>query len=179
VPDSLPLDPLLATLRRPGLQMAAVVDEYGGTAGVVTLEDLVEELVGEVRDEHDTPLEPTVNSDPTEGRVLSGLLRIDELSETVGFHAPEGPYATLGGLVMALLGRLPAVGDVVEVAGRQLTVVEMDGHRVAWVQLGPPPPEPDDGLDDDAPGHGAVSANGHHGQPTGGPSQAGGEEGVR
>lgn len=137
VPDSLPLDPLLATLRRPGLQMAVVVDEYGGTAGVVTLEDLVEELVGEVEDEYDTPDAPTVKSDPTEGQVLSGLLRIDELAETVGFRAPEGPYATLGGLVMARLGQLPAVGDTVDVEGRTLTVLELDGRRVAWVQLGP------------------------------------------
>jgi CBS domain containing-hemolysin-like protein len=138
VPDSLPLDPLLATLRRPGLQMAVVVDEYGGTAGVVTLEDLVEELVGEVEDEYDTPDAPTVSSDPTEGRVLSGLLRIDELSETAGFQAPEGPYATLGGLVMDRLGRLPSPGDTVVVEGRSLTVLELDGRRVAWVQLGPP-----------------------------------------
>ncbi|MDQ1633133.1 MAG: magnesium and cobalt exporter, family [Frankiaceae bacterium] len=138
VPDSLPLDPLLATLRRPGLQMAVVVDEYGGTAGVVTLEDLVEELVGEVQDEYDTPDVPSVASDPTEGRVLSGLLRIDELSDSAGFHAPDGPYATLGGLVMDRLGRLPQTGDTVLVEGRALTVLELDGRRVAWVQLGPP-----------------------------------------
>src|SRR3954447_15210031 len=147
VPDSLPLDPLLATLRRPGLQMAVVVDEYGGTAGVVTLEDLVEELVGEVEDEYDTPDAPTVSSDPTEGRVLSGLLRIDELSETAGFRAPEGPYATLGGLVMQRLGRLPAVGDTVEVEDRTLTVLELDGRRVAWVQLGPVPAAQDTDRD--------------------------------
>lgn len=138
VPDSLPLDPLLATLRRPGLQMAVVVDEYGGTAGVVTLEDLVEELVGEVQDEYDTPDVPTVASDPAEGRVVSGLLRIDELSESAGFDAPEGPYATVGGLVMDRLGRLPQAGDTVVVGDRTLTVLELDGRRVAWVQLGPP-----------------------------------------
>jgi CBS domain containing-hemolysin-like protein len=138
VPDSLPLDPLLATLRRPGLQMAVVVDEYGGTAGVVTLEDLVEELVGEVQDEYDTPDAPSVVSDPTEGRVVSGLLRIDELSESAGFDAPVGPYATVGGLVMDRLGRLPEVGDTVSVEGRSLTVLELDGRRVAWVQLGLP-----------------------------------------
>src|SRR3954453_11387076 len=166
VPDSLPLDPLLATLRRPGLQMAVVVDEYGGTAGVVTLEDLVEELVGEVHDEHDTPDAPTVSSDPTEGRVLSGLLRIDELSDTVGFRAPEGPYATLGGLVMERLGRLPAVGDTVEVEGRTLTVLELDGRRVPWVQLGPVPagpdadPDADPGADPDADGPAAADRAG-------------------
>ncbi|HSP36936.1 MAG TPA: hemolysin family protein [Frankiaceae bacterium] len=138
VPDSLPLDPLLATLRRPGLQMAVVVDEYGGTAGVVTLEDLVEELLGEVQDEYDTPDVPAVAPDPTEGRVLSGLLRIDELSDSAGFQAPEGPYATVGGLVMDRLGRLPQTGDTVVVEDRVLTVLELDGRRVAYVQLGPP-----------------------------------------
>ena len=113
----------------------------------MTLEDLVEELVGEVEDEYDTPDAPTVSSDPTEGRVLSGLLRIDELAETVGFRAPEGPYATLGGLVMERLGRLPAVGDTVEVEDRTLTVLELDGRRVAWVQLGPVPAGSDAGTD--------------------------------
>jgi CBS domain containing-hemolysin-like protein len=136
VPDSLPLDPLLATLRRPGLQMAVVIDEYGGAAGVVTLEDLVEELVGEVEDEYDVPERPSVDSDPTEGTVLSGLLRIDELPDAAGFPAPDGPYATLAGLIMDRLGRLPAVGDTVMVDDRALTVLELDGRRVAWVQLG-------------------------------------------
>ncbi len=150
VPDSLPLDPLLATLRRPGLQMAVVIDEYGGTAGVVTLEDLVEELVGEVEDEYDVPERPTVTSDPTEGTVLSGLLRIDELPEAAGFPAPEGPYATLAGLIMDRLGRLPVVGDSVVVDGRALTVLELDGRRVAWVQLGPPANDGTDPAEDAA-----------------------------
>jgi CBS domain containing-hemolysin-like protein len=159
VPDSLPLDPLLATLRRPGLQMAVVIDEYGGTAGVVTLEDLVEELVGEVHDEYDTPDVPTVTSDPTEGRVVSGLLRIDELSDIAAFHAPEGPYATVGGLVMDRLGRLPQAGDTVEVEGRSLTVLELDGRRVAWVQLGPAAPDdPDAPHDPDARAPGSEDA---------------------
>ncbi len=166
VPDSLPLDPLLATLRRPGLQMALVVDEYGGTAGVVTLEDLVEELVGEVEDEYDTPDAPTVSSDPTEGRVLSGLLRIDELAEAAGFRAPEGPYATLGGLVMERLGRLPVVGDTVEVEGRTLTVLELDGRRVAWVQLGPSPVGPGEDGSADVDGSGRADDGGIDPGPT-------------
>jgi CBS domain containing-hemolysin-like protein len=165
VPDSLPLDPLLATLRRPGLQMAVVIDEYGGTAGVVTLEDLIEELVGEVEDEYDMPDAPSVVADPTEGRVLSGLLRIDELPDAAGFTAPEGPYATLGGLVMDRLGRLPETGDAVTVEGRTLTVVELDGRRAAWVQLGPP--NESDGGGSAAPAAEAASASGSRGTGTG------------
>ncbi len=129
VPEAVHLDRLLVTLREPGLQMAVVVDEYGGTAGIVTLEDLVEELVGEVDDEHDRASRPTVEQRRT-GLELSGLLRDDEVEELAGFTMPVGPYDTLGGLVMAGLGRMPRAGDVVEVAGWRLTVTELDGRRV-------------------------------------------------
>ncbi len=129
VPETLHLDRLLVTLRQPGLQMAVVVDEYGGTAGMVTLEDLVEELVGEVDDEHDTGARPAVEKRRS-GLVLSGLLRDDEVEEFTGLRMPEGPYDTLGGLVMARLGRVPHQGDVVELDGWTLKVTEMDGHRV-------------------------------------------------
>src|SRR5665648_5467 len=120
VPETVTLGPLLVELREHGLQMAVVVDEYGGTSGVVTLEDVVEELVGDVADEHDPrragvhPLGDGVWSVP-------GLLRPDELTEQTGLVVPEeGAYETLGGLVMALLGRVPVVGDVVQVAGVML-----------------------------------------------------------
>ncbi len=129
VPTTLHLDRLLVTLREPGLQMAVVVDEYGGTAGLVTLEDLVEELVGEVDDEHDTDTRPPVEQRRS-GLVLSGLLRDDEVADLVGLHMPEGPYDTLGGLIMARLGRLPAKGDVVTLDDWRLTVTELDGRRV-------------------------------------------------
>ena len=129
VPESVHLDRLLVTLRQPGLQMAVVVDEYGGTAGLVTLEDLVEELVGEVDDEHDTASRPSIER-RRGGLVLSGLLRDDEVADTVGLRMPEGPYDTLGGLVMARLGRIPRRGDVVLIEGWRLKVTEMDGRRV-------------------------------------------------
>ena len=109
--------------------MAVVVDEYGGTAGIVTLEDLVEELVGEVDDEHDTASRPAVEQ-RRGGLVLSGLLRDDEVAEATGLRMPEGPYDTLGGLVMARLGRIPERGDVVELDGWTLKVAELDGRRV-------------------------------------------------
>ena len=129
VPESLHLDRLLVQLRQPGLQMAVVVDEYGGTAGIVTLEDLVEELVGEVDDEHDQDSRPPVEQG-REGLVLSGLLRDDEVADIAGLRMPEGPYDTLGGLVMARLGRLPVKDDVVELDGWRLQVTELDGRRV-------------------------------------------------
>jgi len=129
VPESVHLDRLLVTLRQPGLQMAVVVDEYGGTAGLVTLEDLVEELVGEVDDEHDKDSRPAVEQ-RRGGLVLSGLLRDDEVADAVGLQMPEGPYDTLGGLVMARLGRIPRRGDVVTLEGWRLKVTEMDGRRV-------------------------------------------------
>ena len=134
VPESLHLDRLLVRLREPGLQMAVVVDEYGGTAGIATLEDLVEELVGEVDDEHDTDARPSVEQRRS-GLVLSGLLRDDEVEELTGLRMPEGPYDTLGGLVMARLGRMPRRGDVVELDGWTLKVTELDGRRVDRVLL--------------------------------------------
>ncbi len=129
VPETLHLDRLLVTLRQPGLQMAVVVDEYGGTAGIVTLEDLVEELVGEVADEHDATTRPAVER-RRGGLVLSGLLRDDEVEEFTGLRMPEGPYDTLGGLVLARLGRLARKGDVVKLDGWTLRVTELDGRRV-------------------------------------------------
>jgi len=135
VPETVTLGPLLVELREHGLQMAVVVDEYGGTSGVVTLEDVVEELVGDVADEHD-PLR--AGAHPAGDGVWSvpGLLRPDELAEQTGFVVPEeGAYETLGGLVMALLGRLPVVGDVVHVAGVALRVEAMDGRRVSRVRV--------------------------------------------
>ncbi len=142
VPETLHCDELLRTLREPGLQMAVVIDEYGGTAGVVTLEDLVEELVGEVDDEHDAPSRPDVERRPDHSLVLSGLLRDDQVADACDLVLPEGPYDTLGGLVMQRLGRIPVRGDVVEVDGWTLTVLELDGRRVDRVQLSPPTPEP-------------------------------------
>ncbi|MEO9139909.1 MAG: hemolysin family protein [Jatrophihabitans sp.] len=134
VPELLRLGPLLVQLRRPGLQMAVVVDEYGGTAGIVTLEDVVEELVGNVEDEHD-PSE--VHRRTLPGAVeLSARLRIDEAQDIVpGFAAPDGPYDTLAGLLLARLGRLAQPGDSVEVEGWTLTAATVDQRRIETVTL--------------------------------------------
>lgn len=135
VPETVGLGPLLVELRE-NLQMAVVVDEYGGTAGVVTLEDVVEELVGEVADEHD-PRELGARRVGAAAWSVPGLLRPDELAEQTGLVVPEGAaYETLGGLVMARLGRIPGVGDVVEVADVSLRVELMDGRRVERLRVG-------------------------------------------
>lgn len=138
VPETVTLGPLLVELREHGLQMAVVVDEYGGTAGVVTLEDVVEELVGDVADEHD-PRRAGAHRMGDGVWSVPGLLRPDELTEQTGLVVPEeGTYETLGGLVMARLGRVPQVGDVVEAAGVVLRVEAMEGRRVGRVRVSRP-----------------------------------------
>jgi CBS domain containing-hemolysin-like protein len=137
VPGSLDGDALLTRLRHSGLQMAVVVDEYGGTAGLVTLEDLIEEIVGDVHDEHDGGEAPQVRPLADGGWLVSGLLRGDEVGEATGFDMPDGPYETLAGLVVARLGRIPEVGDELVVDGRRLVVTRRDRHRVAELRMYP------------------------------------------
>lgn len=148
VPETVRLGPLLVELRGFGLQMAVVVDEYGGTSGVVTLEDVVEELVGDVADEHD-PRRAGAARAADGSWIVPGVFRPDELDEYTGIEVPEGAaYETLGGLVMAELGRMPAVGDEVTVGhpagqgrpGRvRLRVEAMDGRRVERIRVRPLP----------------------------------------
>ncbi|MFD9726045.1 hemolysin family protein [Streptomyces sp. NPDC059072] len=151
VPESLTVDRLLDRLS--GRQtMAVVIDEYGGTAGVATLEDIVEEVVGEVHDEHDpheTPdLAPAGTDD--DGRTLysaDGAARTDQLRR-IGLRVPEGPYETLAGLIATELGRIPAVGDSLELGGWRLDVVDAGGRRAARVLLHMPAEGPG-GLGDE------------------------------
>ncbi|QBR91246.1 hemolysin family protein [Nocardioides euryhalodurans] len=148
VPDSMRLDPLLALLREDGFQMAVVLDEYGGHAGIVTLEDVIEEIVGDISDEHDR-LGARARQRRDGSWLLSGLLRPDEVEDLTGIELPEGEdYDTIAGLVLQALGRIPESGDVaeVEVPDRSdsedlrkqlatLSVVHMDGLRVDRVAL--------------------------------------------
>jgi putative hemolysin len=134
---------VLSEMRREGHHLAIVVDEYGGTAGIVTLEDLVEELVGDIRDEYDIE---DAQARRLHGGALEidGLLNLDDFSDETGVELPEGPYETVGGYLMAVLGHLPQVGEMTMVGGHRLSVTEVDGRRVARVRVTPPPvPEPE------------------------------------
>lgn len=154
VPQTLHLEPLLVLLRQRGPQMAVVIDEYGGTAGIVTLEDVVEELVGDVEDEHDavtpsdadgiTTNEADAGADAT--ITVAARLRIDEVLHVApGFPPVSGPYDTLAGLLLHRLGRLAQPGDQVEVEGWTLRAATVDGHRIDTVTLTPPEPGAADG----------------------------------
>jgi len=120
--------------------MAVVVDEYGGTAGVATLEDLVEELVGEVSDEHDRTKADVVRS--RDWFTFPGILRPDELLERTGVAVPEdGPYETVAGWLMSELGRLPAVGDTLKTEAGVFRIERLDGRRIDRVRYTPNPVE--------------------------------------
>ncbi|MFF4349908.1 hemolysin family protein [Streptomyces sp. NPDC001530] len=141
VPESLTVDRLMDRLAGKRT-MAVVIDEYGGTAGVATLEDIVEEVVGEVRDEHDPHETPDLAPAGTDdaGRALysaDGSARTDHLAR-VGLRIPDGPYETLAGFIATALGRIPAVEDTVQVAGWRLEVVDASGRRAARVLLHAP-----------------------------------------
>lgn len=129
VPESLDGDAVLNVVRTAGAQVILVADEYGGTAGLITIEDVVEEILGEVYDEHDDEESERDFQRFGNSWSVSGLVRVDDLHEHVGYHAPEGPYETLGGLVMAQLGRIPVAGD-------QLLLPESDNPMLSEFQSG-------------------------------------------
>jgi putative hemolysin len=136
----------LSEMRRENQHLAIVVDEYGGTDGIVTLEDLIEEVIGEIYDEYDNQVAAEDKQPPGGPREVDGLLNLDDFTEVTGLQLPEGPYETVAGYVLAELGRLPEVGDTIEVEGRSITVLELDGRRIARLLVGPPPePAPDEG----------------------------------
>lgn len=123
----------LNQMRRRRQHLAIVVDEYGGTAGIVTMEDLVEELVGEIEDEYDT--QPSGRAGMHHGElVVEGLMNLEDFADETGRAIPDGPYETVAGFMVAELGRLPRVGDVVEHDGMTFEVMELDGRRIAKVK---------------------------------------------
>jgi putative hemolysin len=132
LPWTRPILAALADMRREGTHLAMVADEYGGTAGIVTMEDLVEELVGDIRDEYDVEPEATTRQRGGDLEV-DGLLNRDDFEDETGVELPEGPYETVAGFVMARLGRLPQTGDVVEHEGVRIVVQELEGRRVSRV----------------------------------------------
>lgn len=135
VPESAHIRSVLDEMRRTRIHFAIVIDEHGSTAGIITMEDIAEELVGDIRDEHDRrERKPTRTSD---GRILApALVRPDQLAD-YGVDLPEGEYETLGGLIMDRLGRLPVAGDIVEEEGWRLRVTSTQGRRVREVELSP------------------------------------------
>nr|WP_281174705.1 hemolysin family protein [Cryptosporangium arvum] len=143
VPESLDLDAVLAALRAGNAEIAIVVDEYGGTDGIVTTEDLVEELVGEIDDEYDPPTgldTPRITAPDADQAVLvPGVLREDELAEQTGFRLPDGPYETLAGFVMSQLGHIPVEGERAEYNGWTFVVTSVERHRIEQVKVRPSP----------------------------------------
>ncbi|MDO4911180.1 MAG: hemolysin family protein [Corynebacterium sp.] len=145
IPGSLDGDSVLSAVRKAGPQIALVADEYGGTAGIVTTEDIVEELLGAVYDEHDDNAERDFVKIGSSWEI-AGLVRTDELEEQIGYRAPDGPYETLGGLIMFLLGRMPAAGDEITLPSDphqehpvqwKARVTLMDGRRIAKAIMTP------------------------------------------
>jgi putative hemolysin len=129
----------LSEMRKDRAHLAIVVDEYGGTAGIVTLEDLVEELIGDIQDEYDTDAAHARQLHSGELEV-DGLLNLDEFAEQTGVELPEGPYETVAGYLLAALGHLPESGEHADLAGRRLTVTQLDGRRISRVLVSPARP---------------------------------------
>ena len=135
VPETVRLAPLLVQLREADLQMAIVVDEYGGTCGIVTLEDVVEEIVGEVADEHDLRRRG-IRLEGDNKWLVDGTLRPDEIADRIEVLLPDdGPYETIAGLILVVAGKIPQVGERYKVRGHILTVAKMEGRRIEKVLI--------------------------------------------
>jgi len=146
VPETRTLRDLLEDLRRRRRTMAVVIDEYGGTAGLVTLEDLLEEVVGDIYDEYDV-VKPAVERLADGSLAVDGRLGIGEASAAIGVALPEGEYDSLAGFLYSRLGTVPAVGDGVDIGGLHLSVLEVDGHRITRVKVARTSrAEPTDGM---------------------------------
>ena len=138
LPETAHLDLALAQFRRERVQLAIVIDEFGGTAGLVTLEDVIEELVGEVQDEFDR--ETPMLREESGVFLINGLMPLSDVRERLGLDLADEPYDTVGGLIFGRLGRLAQVGDAVDVEGYRFTVTAVDGRRVAQVKAKKLPP---------------------------------------
>jgi CBS domain containing-hemolysin-like protein len=137
LPETMRLDRALAEFRRQRMQLGIVVDEFGGTSGVATLEDVVEQLIGEVQDEFDRET-PHFRTEPGGALLIDGLAAVPELRERLGLVLADVPYDTVGGLVFGRLGRLAKVGDAVDIEGHRFVVTQVDGRRIAQVRAQPP-----------------------------------------
>ena len=139
VPETKRIDDLLREMQRNRIHLAVVVDEYGGSTGIVTLEDILEQIVGEIQDEHDrTPA--SVDRLPDGSYLVAARTNIDELNEALGWTLPKQDYETVAGLVLATLGRIPRTGEEFPIPGYILTVLDADARHVSVVKIAPAPP---------------------------------------
>jgi putative hemolysin len=137
-PQTKPVEELIREMRLQRVKMVVVLDEFGGTAGIVTMEDLVEQIVGEIQDEHEQ--EPLPFEEELEGEIrVRGDVALWEVNERFDLSLPEDQYDTIGGYVFGRLGRIAEVGDEVEVEGFVFRVVAMDGRRIERVAFAPAP----------------------------------------
>jgi len=127
--------PALTELRVKRAHLAIVLDEYGGTDGIVTLEDIVECFIGDIEDEYDEPESEVTAQSRTGDYEIDALISLEDLHEQTGIELPEGPYETVGGLIMHLLGRLPALHDVISVGGVRITVLTLEGKRAGQLLI--------------------------------------------
>jgi putative hemolysin len=127
--------PALTEMRNQRQHLAIVLDEYGGTDGIVTLEDLVECLIGDIKDEYDTDEVDVSVESRTGDFEVDGLISIDDLREETGIEIPDGPYETASGFVMHFLGRIPIAHDVVSINGIRITVLTMEGKRAGQLLI--------------------------------------------
>jgi CBS domain containing-hemolysin-like protein len=144
VPESRPLESLLVQMRSERRQLALVIDEFGGTAGIITLEDILEEIVGDIEDEYDPSSAVRLTASPKGINVVSGMLRPDEVAEQTGFVMQEGDYETLAGFLLTLFDRIPDQGDHTSFEGWEFKVVAMDGRRIDKVLMVAPASEPEE-----------------------------------
>jgi len=161
IPESKEVSDLLREMQEKKFHMAIVVDEYGGTAGLITLEDLLEELVGDIIDEFDVE-EPTVERCEDGSVLVSALYSVDDADELLGADLPHGTWDTVGGLMLDLVGRVPDAGDSVEVDGFRLTAVDVRGRRIGRVRIeatGAPATGGDRGADGERPGSASHNGN--------------------
>jgi putative hemolysin len=135
IPETLRLDQALAEFRRQHAQLAVVIDEYGGTAGLVTLEDVLEQLVGEVGDEFEKDAAPSIKEEAPGVYLVNGLVGLTELRERLHLELADEPYDTVGGMAFGRLGRVAQVGDAIEIEGYRLAVTAIDGRRVSQIRI--------------------------------------------
>lgn len=150
VPETVSLEDLLARMKKDKVHLTVVIDEYGGTAGIVTIEDILEEIVGAVDDEFDTKEEgqkPEIEQLADGSTLVSGLLIISEFAERFGIELPESDYETIAGYIFGELGRTPEVGDTLTFENYSVHIVEMDGLRIDRLKVIPTPKAPDEGDD--------------------------------